>query len=163
MSSATPESQPKAKGGKLKPLILALVLLAAGGAGGGAAVALGFVPLGSAPDAPPSPAKPEPPVYVELTRNFTSNLRDGGRFVQASVAVSTRGQPGSAETLQAHEVALRSAILAELANTGEDEVGSVAGRSRLADRLRDAANGALDASGADVDIDRLYFTAFVVQ
>jgi flagellar basal body-associated protein FliL len=162
MSSDTPETPAKPKG-KGKALVIVLSLLLAGAAGGGGAVALGYVPMPGGETKPAPPPPPEPPVYVELTRNFTSNLRDGGRFVQTSIAVSTRGQPGSAEILQAHEVAVRSAILAQIANTGEDEVASIEGRERMALRLRDAANAALKTSGAEVKIERLYFTAFVIQ
>lgn len=196
MSKAKTDGDAKPKSGKMKLIIGAVVLLAAGAGGAYGAVAMGL--LGphteeeSGPDEPrlvrkgdedpyaPAAAAGEGegegtgPVYGEggneyrtlyytFEEGFTSNLADSAGLVQVSLAASTRHDGRVIQWLAMHDLAIRSAILVELANTPEDDVYSVEGKERLARRLKDAINRVLEENEGFGGVDAVLFRSFLVQ
>ncbi len=181
----------KPKGGKMKLLIGALVLLAAGAGGAYGAVAAGM--LGpthegeSGPDVPQLVAKDgEDPysaaaeaeavpivhgeggseyrtAYYVFEEGFTSNLKDTPGLVQVSIAASTRHDGRVIQWLELHELAIRSAILVELANTVEDDVYTVEGKERLKERLAEAINRVLEEQEGFGGVEAVHFQTFLVQ
>lgn len=147
------------KRGKLKLLLGAIALLAIGGGGTAGAMHLGYIGETGAsggPDVPELVLKgsedsylPEGDskdqnatvdgeggskyrtVYYNFEEGFTSNLKDSSGLVQVSLAASTRHDGRVLQWLDRHELAVRSAMLVELADTSEDDAYSVAGKARL--------------------------------
>ena len=195
MSKAKSEGDAKPKSGKMKLVIGAVVLLAAGAGGAYGAVAMGF--LGPHTEAEEGPDEPrlvrkgdeDPyapavegggegeaagPVYGEggneyrtlyytFEEGFTSNLADSAGLVQVSLAASTHHDGRVIQWLAMHDLAIRSAILVELANTPEDDVYSVEGKERLAERLKDAINRVLEENEGFGGVDQVLFRSFLVQ
>jgi flagellar FliL protein len=181
----------KPKGGKMKIVIGALVLLAAGAGGAYGAVAAGL--LGPAhegesePDVPQLVAKDgEDPysttaeaeavpivhgeggseyrtAYYVFEEGFTSNLKDSAGLVQVSIAASTRHDGRVIQWLELHELAIRSAILVELADTVEDDVYTVEGKERLKERLAEAINRVLEEQEGFGGVEAVHFQTFLVQ
>jgi len=65
--------------------------------------------------------------------------------------------------LKKHELAIRSAMLAVIADTPEEEVYTVEGKQRLQKRLAGAINRVLHETEGFGGIDAVYFRAFIVQ
>lgn len=197
MSKTKSEGDAKPKSGKMKMIIGAVVLLAAGAGGAYGAVAAGLLGPHSAeaegpdqprlvrkgdedPYAPASEGGGEGegegagPVYGEggseyrtlyytFEEGFTSNLADSAGLVQVSLAASTHHDGRVIQWLGMHDLAIRSAILVELANTPEDDVYSVQGKERLAERLKDAVNRVLEENEGFGGVDEVLFRSFLVQ
>ena len=102
-------------------------------------------------------------LYYTFEEGFTSNLADTAGLVQVSIAASTRHDGRVIQWLGMHELAIRSAILVELANTREEEVFTVEGKERLAERLKDAINRVLEENEGFGGVDGVYFRTFLVQ
>lgn len=183
------EEKPK-KGGKLKLVILMLFVLALGAGGAYGAFAMGFLqPHGEEePDVPQlvtkdsdDPFAPEGgddaaaavtygeggneyrASYFEFEEGFTSNLKDSPGLVQVTLAVSTYHDGRVIQWLGLHELAIRSAILVELADTVEDDVYTVEGKQRLQERLAAAINRVLEEREGFGGVDTVYFQTFLVQ
>lgn len=192
MSSKTKDTEAKPKGGKLKMLIGALVLLGAGAGGAYAAGQMGY--FGHAPeekkidqpelvrkgDADPyAPATGEAgeggeivegeggsayrTSYFSFEESFTSNLRDSPALIQVTIAASTQRDGRVLQWLGKHELALRSVMLVELAETTEEEATSAAGKERLQRRLTDAINKVLTDAEGFGGVDNVYFRGYLVQ
>ncbi len=187
----TGEGGGKSKGGAVKLAIGAVLLLGLGAGGAYAAVAMHLVPGVSVggkeePDEPKFVLKtdedPYPfagadkekdaaaPVYGEggtayysFADSFTSNLSDSAGLVQVELAVSTRRDGRVLQWVKTHELAIRSAILAQLAATSEAEAYSVEGKKRLAGRLTKAINEVLEEKEGFGGIDAVHFRGFLVQ
>ncbi len=101
--------------------------------------------------------------YYSFAESFTSNLADSPGLVQVELAVSTRRDGRVLQWVKTHELAIRSAILAQLAATPEAEVYDVAGKERLAKRLTDAINRVLEENEGFGGIDAVHFRGFLVQ
>lgn len=177
--------------GKLKLLVAALVLLAAGAGGAYAAVWAGLIASDAQAEGPDLPKPVEKgaedpfapvatagetsePVYGEggskyrriyysFEESFTSNLADSAGLVQLSLAASTRHDGRVLQWLERHELAIRSAILVELAATPEADVYSIEGKRRLQQRLADAVNRVLEEQEGFGGIDAVHFRTFLVQ
>lgn len=181
------------KGGLIKIVLGAVLLLGAGAGGAYGAFAMGV--FGGAageqkPDEPKLVRKGEEdpyplpggdkdkdaaaPVYGEggskyrtayysFADSFTSNLADSAGLVQVELAVSTRRDGRVLQWVKNHELAIRSAILAQLAATTEAEVYDVEGKKRLAARLTKAVNGVLEENEGFGGIDAVHFRGFLVQ
>ncbi len=180
------------KGGKIKIIIGAVLLLGLGAGGAYGAFAMGV--FGSdghdEPDTPklvmkgeedpyPLPGADEkkdemPPVYGDggskyrtvyysFEETFTSNLADSSGLVQVELAVSTRRDGRVLQWVHNHELAIRSAILSQLAATPEAEIYAVGGKERLAKRLTAAINGVLEENEGFGGIDAVHFRGFLVQ
>lgn len=102
-------------------------------------------------------------VYYNFTDDFTSNLRDSDALIQLSVAASTRRDGRVLQWVRTHELAIRSAMLAVLAETPEDDIMSVAGKERLQMRLTAAINKVLINAEGFGGIDAVYFKSFIIQ
>lgn len=102
-------------------------------------------------------------VYYSFAEGFTSNLADSAGLVQVELAVSTRRDGRVLQWVKTHELAIRSAILAQLAATTEAEAYSVDGKKRLAARLTKAVNQVLEEEEGFGGIDAVHFKGFIVQ
>ncbi|MEM7779343.1 MAG: flagellar basal body-associated FliL family protein [Pseudomonadota bacterium] len=184
------EDQPK-KGGMMKVILGAVVLLCVGAGGAYGAFAAGllggdgasgpdlpeFVRKGdSDPYEPPdSGSGPEGPIvygeggsefrtaYYSFSDSFTSNLADSPALIQVELAVSTQRDGRVLQWVQNHEIAIRSAILVQLASTPEGEVYSVDGKQKLAERLAEAINTVLEENEGFGGIEAVHFKGILVQ
>jgi flagellar FliL protein len=191
--TAEPAAKPKKGKGLLLKLGIGLVLVGAGGGGTFALVQSGMVGSGAHakekdepklikkgeedPYAPKAEAKEgEGPAEVEgeggseyrtsyynFTEDFTSNLRDSDALVQISLACSTRRDGRVLMWLKKHELAIRSALLVVIADTGEAEVIDPAGKERLQKRMTAAINQVLTRTEGFGGVDAVYFKSFLVQ
>lgn len=183
----------KSKGRAIKLILGAVLLLGLGAGGAYGAFAMGLIPgmeKSHEPDEPKLVLKtatdPYPfagaakekdaaaPVYGEggskyrtayysFSEGFTSNLADSAGLVQVELAVSTRRDGRVLQWVKTHELAIRSAILAQLAATTEAEAYSVEGKKRLAGRLTKAINEVLEKNEGFGGIDAVHFRGFLVQ
>lgn len=181
------------KSGMIKMVIGAALLLTLGAGGAYGAFAMGLFGGGGGNDEPDVPqlvlkgeAEPYPvpgadkekdaaaPVYGEggskyrtayyrFEESFTSNLVDSPGLVQVELAVSTRHDGRVLQWVKSHELAIRSAILAELAATPEAEVYDVGGKQKLGKRLTKAINDVLEENEGYGGIDAVHFRGFLVQ
>jgi flagellar FliL protein len=101
--------------------------------------------------------------YYSFQESFTSNLADSPGLIQVELAVSTRRDGRVLQWVKSHELAIRSAILAQLAATTEAEVYDVDGKKRLGARLTKAVNAVLEENEGFGGIDAVHFRGFVVQ
>lgn len=168
------DEPPKAKkGGKLKRILLPLLLLVVGLGAGAAGMYFaptllpGLLPAasGEAGQLQPKPPAPKvsPLTYVELPNSFTSNLKGSGRFIQVKIAISTHGGPPVVEAVERHRVAIVAAVLQILAETSEDDLEAPGGRDRLTGRMRMAINDVLQRKSGVAGVDDVFLTSFVVQ
>lgn len=102
-------------------------------------------------------------VYYSFEESFTSNLADSPGLIQVELAVSTRHDGRVLQWVKTHEIAIRSAMLAQLAATSENDVYDVAGKERLAKRLTKAVNDVLEDNEGFGGIDAVHFRGFLVQ
>lgn len=181
------------KGGMMKIILGAVLLLVLGAGGAYGAFAMGLFGGGDGQDKPdlpelvlkgeeepypvPGAAKGEESaspiygqggskyrtIYYSFEESFTSNLADSPGLVQVELAVSTRRDGRVLQWVQNHEIAIRSAILAQLAATPEAEVYDVAGKERLAKRLTKAINAVLEETEGFGGVDAVHFRGFLVQ
>lgn len=142
------------------PLMLIVAAVAAGA--GGAYVMPMLVPQPGAA-AKPTPPRVAPLEYVEIENSFTSNLRDTGRFIQIRVAISTQGGAPVVEAVERHRVAIISAVLGVLAETGEADLNAPGGREALTRRMRIAINDVLQRKSGVTGVDDVFLTSFVLQ
>lgn len=183
-------AEEKPKSGKMKLVVGAVLLLGAGAGGAYGAVAAGLLGHGgesdAGPDVPqlvakgesdpyaPADAQAIAPVhgeggseyrtaYFSFEEGFTSNLKNSPGLVQLTLAASTRHDGRVIQWLEMHELAIRSAILVELANTLEDDVFSVEGKEQLKQRLTTAINRVLEEEEGFGGVDAVYFRTFLVQ
>lgn len=101
--------------------------------------------------------------YYSFEESFTSNLADSPGLVQVELAVSTRRDGRVLQWVKNHELAIRSAILAQLAATPEAEAYDVEGKKKLAARLTKAVNDVLEENEGFGGIDAVHFRGFLVQ
>ena len=183
----------KKKGGKLKLILGAVVLLGAGAGGVYGAMAAGLIGAAHAPAepqgpvlvlkgdedpyAPPSNDKEKSAVetvhgeggskyrtaYYSFEKGFTSNFADSAGLIQVDIAASTTRDGRVLQWIDRHELAVRSAILVELAATPEEDAYSTEGKERLQARLAKAINEVLIEKEGFGGIDQVYFEAFLVQ
>src|SRR5690606_31122409 len=146
-SKQDPADKPKTGKGLLLKLVMGLALIGAGGGGAYALVASGVIDQASKakednkpklvrkgqedPYAPPAGKgeKDSVPVvhgdggseyriaYYSFPEEFTSNLRDSNGMVQMSLAASTRYDGRVLMWLDEHQLAVRSRLLVEIADT----------------------------------------------
>ncbi len=101
--------------------------------------------------------------YYNFTEDFTSNMRNSGALIQISVACSTHRDGRVLQWVKKHELAIRSAMLAVLADTPEEEVTNIEGKERLQKRLAGSINKVLTETEGFGGIDNVYFKSFLVQ
>lgn len=186
-----PPPAKKGKGRLVKGLVL-LALLGAGGGGAYAYVSGGLTDKGPGaknPDVPQLVLKGEedpyaPPAaegdeavadilgqggskyrtaYFLFSEEFTSNLQNSAGLIQVSIAAATHHDGRVLMWLQKHELALRSRILIELADTPEEEVLSPEGKERLQKRLVAGMNEVLTEAEGFGGVDAVYFRSLLIQ
>ena len=101
--------------------------------------------------------------YYSFTESFTSNLADSPGLIQVELAVSTRRDGRVLQWVKTHGLAIRSAIIAQLAATTEAEAYDVEGKKKLAQRLAKAVNQVLEENEGFGGIDAVHFKGFLVQ
>ena len=101
--------------------------------------------------------------YYPLSDNFTSNLRDGGGFIQVGLGVSTYYDERVVEHVKLHEMAVRSAVLLALSEQESSALSTPEGKEQLKARLRNSVNEVLKKKEGFGGIDDVYFTSFVIQ
>lgn len=101
--------------------------------------------------------------YYSFSDEFTSNLQNSQALVQVSLAASTRRDGRVLLWMKKHELAIRSAMLAVLAETPEQDVYSVEGKDRLQKKLTAAINKVLTDTEGFGGVDAVYFKSFLVQ
>ena len=183
----------KKKGkGLLFKLVMGLVLIGAGGGGAYALVASGMIGEADAkegdtpklvrkgqedPYAPPAAKGEEEAAqivhgeggseyriaYYSFPEEFTSNLRNSDGMVQLSLAASTRYDGRVLMWLDEHQLAIRSRLLVEIADTDEESIYTPEGKARLQKRLTDAINDVLEASEGFGGVDNVHFRSFIIQ
>ncbi|WP_237741199.1 flagellar basal body-associated protein FliL, partial [Novosphingobium sp. B-7] len=102
-------------------------------------------------------------VYYSFSDDFTSNLKDSDRLVQASIAASTRRDYRVVMWMKKHELAIRSALLTVLADTPDTDVETTQGKQRLQQRMTAAINKVLTDTEGFGGVDAVYFKQFIVQ
>lgn len=187
------DEQPAKSGGKMKLVMIAVAMLAVGAGGAYGAFAMGLLgghvdagpdlprPVakgGEDPYAPPADTKGKDagvePVYGEggseyrrlyysFEEGFTSNLKDSTGLVQLTLAVSTTYDGRVLQWLKRHELAIRSAVLVELASTPEEDAFTEAGKKRLQERLVKAINRVLTEQEGFGGVDAVHFRSYLVQ
>lgn len=180
----------KPKGGMMKVLLGAVLLLAVGAGGAYGAVASGLLgadghdepdlpklvrkgdsdPYESADDKKDAAAvvhgeggSEYRTLYYSFEESFTSNLAGSPALIQVDLAVSTQHDGRVIAWVKNHELAIRSAILVQLAATPEEDAYDVEGKARLTKRLTDAVNEVLEEQEGFGGIDNVYFEGFLVQ
>lgn len=188
-AAPAPEDAPKKKKGK-KGLIMILGALCLVGAGaGGAFFMFGGAhktaeePAKEMPKLLPKGSKPkeaegegghgggessaEGPKYessyFQLEKEFTTNLKESTHLMQLGLAVSTPYDEKVIEHLKLHELAVRSAVLAEINNTDEEAISTPEGKKDLSQRLVKAINAVLKEKEGFGGVANVYFTNFIVQ
>ena len=101
--------------------------------------------------------------YYSFAEDFTSNLSNSQGLVQVSLAASTRRDGRVLMWMKKHELAIRSALLAVLAETPEEDVYTVAGKDKLQKRLTAAINKVLTDTEGFGGVDAVYYKSFLVQ
>ncbi len=102
-------------------------------------------------------------IYYSFGEDFTSNLRNSDSLVQVSLATSTRRDGRVVMWVKKHELAIRSELLAVLADTPEEDVSTIPGKARLQKRLTTAINQVLTRTEGFGGVDAVYFKTLVVQ
>lgn len=184
------DSDEKPKGGLIKIVIGAVLLLAIGAGGTYGAFAAGLIGSQDSgePDYPEFVRKGESDpyqsgdadkdagtvvygeggseyrtAYFSFDDSFTSNLADSAGLIQVELAVSTRRDGRVLQWVKVHELAIRSAVLAQLAATSETEIYSVEGKEDLSQRLTDAINAVLEENEGFGGVEAVHFKGILVQ
>jgi flagellar protein FliL len=186
------EAKAKKGGGMMKMMIMAIAMLAIGGGGVFGLVAAGVIGGGHEekqdnnpklirkgeedPYAVPGKDDKEgvPEVageggseyrtaYYSFTDEFTSNLKNSSALVQVALACSTRRDGRVLMWIKKHELAIRSSLLEVLADTPEEDVITMEGKSRLQKRMTAEINKVLTRTEGFGGVDAVYFKSFIIQ
>lgn len=101
--------------------------------------------------------------YYSFADPFTSNLSGSPALVQTELAVSTQRDGRVLQWVNTHELAIRSAILAQLAATTEAELYDLEGKKQLTKRLTDAINAVLEENEGFGGVEAVHFKGLLVQ
>jgi flagellar FliL protein len=101
--------------------------------------------------------------YFLFTEEFTSNLRNSAGLIQVSIAAATHYDGRVLLWLKKHELALRSRVLIELADTPEEEVLTPEGKESLQQRLAKGMNEVLTEEEGFGGVDAVYFRSLLIQ
>ena len=101
--------------------------------------------------------------YFEFPGDFTTNLKGSRKFLQVSVGVSTQYDEKVMETVDSHQLALRSEILATISDFTEEDISGSEGKKKLSDKLMLVLNDKLKSLKEFPGIEDVYFTAFILQ
>jgi flagellar FliL protein len=101
--------------------------------------------------------------YLQLEREFLTNLTGSRKVMSIQVAVMTRYDERVFDNVKKHEFALRSVMMDVMRQTVEADLSKPDFRKELAVRLRDAMNTLLEKYEDFGGIEDVYFTSFIVQ
>jgi flagellar FliL protein len=101
--------------------------------------------------------------YYSFTDEFTSNLKESDALVQVALACSTRRDGRVLMWIKKHELAIRSSLLEVLADTPEEDVGTMEGKNRLQKRMTAEINKVLTRTEGFGGVDAVYFKSFIIQ
>ena len=101
--------------------------------------------------------------YFEFPGDFTTNLKGSRKFLQVSVGVSTQYDEKVMETVDSHQLALRSEILATISDFTEEDISWSEGKKKLSDKFMIVLNDKLKSLKEFPGIEDVYFTAFILQ
>ena len=101
--------------------------------------------------------------YFEFPGDFTTNLKGSRKFLQVSDGVSTQYDEKVMETVDSHQLALRSEILATISDFTEEDISGSEGKKKLSDKLMIVLNDKLKSLKEFPGIEDVYFTAFILQ
>jgi flagellar FliL protein len=101
--------------------------------------------------------------YLQLEREFLTNLTGSRKVMSIQVAVMTRYDERVFENVKKHEFALRSVMMDVMRQTVDADLSKPDFRKELAVRLRDVMNSLLEKYEDFGGIEDVYFTSFIVQ
>jgi flagellar FliL protein len=101
--------------------------------------------------------------YFEFPGDFTTNLKGSRKFLQVSVGVSTQYDEKVMETVDQHQLSLRSEILTTISDFTEEDIAGSDGKKKLSTKLLEVLNKKLDSLKEFPGIEDVYFTAFILQ
>ena len=101
--------------------------------------------------------------YFEFPGDFTTNLKGSRKFLQVSVGVSTQYDEKVMETVDQHQLSLRSEILSTISDFTEEDIAGSDGKKKLSAKLLEVLNNKLDQLKEFPGIEDVYFTAFILQ
>ena len=101
--------------------------------------------------------------YFEFPGDFTTNLKGSRKFLQVSVGVSTQYDEKVMQTVDQHQLSLRSEILSTISDFTEEDIAGSDGKKKLSVKLREVLNKKLDQLKEFPGIEDVYFTAFILQ
>ena len=101
--------------------------------------------------------------YYTFEDSFTSNLADSSGLIQVELAASTQRDGRVLQWIHNHQLAIRSAILVQLAATPEQDLYSVEGKENLAKRLTGAINKVLEDNEGFGGVENVHFKGLLVQ
>ena len=101
--------------------------------------------------------------YLQLEREFLTNLTGSRKVMSTQVAVMTRYDERVFDNVKKHEFALRSVMMDVMRQTVDADLSKPDFRKELAVRLRDAMNSLLEKYEDFGGIEDVYFTSFIVQ
>jgi flagellar FliL protein len=101
--------------------------------------------------------------YYEFPTPFTTNLKNSRKFIQVGIGVATQYDATVMANVKKHELAIRSEILAILAEQTEQDLSGIANRKRIQDLLRDGINKVLMEMERFGGIENVFFTTMVMQ
>jgi flagellar FliL protein len=101
--------------------------------------------------------------YFQIPVPFTSNMADSDAFAQISIAIATYYDSRVIQSVQTHELAIRSAILMMLAQEQEIDLATPEGKEKLQAKLLKIINDVLKQKTGYGGVDNVYFTNFVIQ
>jgi len=101
--------------------------------------------------------------YLQLEREFLTNLTGSRKVMSIQVAVMTRYDERVFDNVKKHEFALRSVMMDVMRQTVDADLSKPDFRKELAVRLRDAMNSLLEKYEDFGGIEDVYFTSFIVQ
>ena len=150
-------------------IIIALVLLLAGGGAGGFFFMKGSGDAKEGAEAESAEAKAAEPadtetMFIADPEAFTFSVRDGrrSRLVQIRVAFEVTGQK-NLDLAQHHLPLIRSAVFGVLDSTSFESLQSAAGREEMRKKALEAARTKVQTVASDPLLNRMFFTALVVQ
>lgn len=101
--------------------------------------------------------------YYTFEDSFTSNLADSPGLIQVELAASTQRDGRVLQWVHNHQLAIRSAILVQLAATPEKDLYEVKGKEELAKRLTAAINEVLEENEGFGGVENVHFKGLLVQ
>jgi flagellar FliL protein len=101
--------------------------------------------------------------YFEFPGDFTTNLKGSRKFLQISIGVSTQYDEKVMETVDQHQLSLRSEILTTISDFTEEDISGSDGKKKLSTKLLEVLNKKLDSLKEFPGIEDVYFTAFILQ